>query len=162
MAFNPRLEQAKYIQGFLHAEDMPSVAADALEAGFDGRALRSLAGLVRPTSWEADPLWRTAQSEMNLIAMSKEDALLLVADWLIEEFESGKRSLRSTSKWLERLCWTNDYDERLINIFQLEDVRGVEGYNDPEIDSLLIECFKRFKKRDFIPPVDTLPYHGPL
>lgn len=141
---------------------MPGVAADALEAGFDGRALRNLAGLVRPTAWEADPLWQRAQSELQLGPMSKEDALLLVADWLIDDFEAGNRCLRSTARWLERLCWQNDYDHRLMNIFQLEDVRDAEGFNGAEIDALLVECFARFKKRDFSPPVDTLPYHGPL
>src|SRR5262249_22102880 len=51
-AFDPNLFVARWYCSTVNPEEMPAFAADALEAGFDGPALRRLAALIRPTSYD--------------------------------------------------------------------------------------------------------------
>jgi hypothetical protein len=56
--FNPNLFVSKWYCSMVGRENMPAfAAADALEAGYDGPALRKLSGLIKPTSWEIGTLF---------------------------------------------------------------------------------------------------------
>src|SRR5262249_4336336 len=78
--FNPDLFVAKWYCSSVGPEDMPQFAADALEAGYDGRALRRVAGLMKPTMREVGNLFQEAVVEIgNVKIQSKQQAVLLVS-----------------------------------------------------------------------------------
>src|ERR1700722_18842581 len=77
---DPELLQARWVLGGVGADEWADQAALALEQGFDGTALRQLAGLVRPTLRDFGHLPERALAEMGLNPCDKEHAVsLLVA-----------------------------------------------------------------------------------
>jgi len=50
LAFDPSPLAVQYYFGDLSYSELPNICAQALEHGFDGRALRRLAGLVNPVA----------------------------------------------------------------------------------------------------------------
>jgi len=77
---DPKLLQARWVLGRVDAEDWVEQAALALDQGFDGTALRQLAGLMNPTGRDLGRLPERALAEMGLDPCDKEDAIsLLVA-----------------------------------------------------------------------------------
>jgi hypothetical protein len=78
--FNPDLFVAKWYCSKVLPEDMPQFAADALEAGYDGLALRRLAGLMRPTSRDVGDLFERVLREIGTVRVqSKEQALIFLS-----------------------------------------------------------------------------------
>lgn len=63
---DPELLQARWLLNEIRSEDLPDLAALALEQGFDGTALRQLAGLVRPTLADLENLPEKAFADMGL------------------------------------------------------------------------------------------------
>jgi len=66
-AFNPDLFVAKWYCSEVWSEDMPAFAADALEAGYDGPALRRLASLIKPTLADIGDLFQRARDEIGTV-----------------------------------------------------------------------------------------------
>jgi hypothetical protein len=65
----------------LEGETLPDRACELLEAGLDPPpALRQLAGLVRPTLREAEPVLRRALGELGVAAPRADDVLLVALD----------------------------------------------------------------------------------
>lgn len=145
MPLDLKLEQAKYLQQVYDVKALPKVAQDALEAGYDSRSLRMLAGMEKPTVWDAEPLWFRAVEELGIDRVSVEESLLLVADALIDDVEVGRASASVTASVLARLCIQNDYDRRLLDIYSLVDLLAIGHANEDH----LREAFRRFKVRDF-------------
>ncbi len=77
---NPELLQIRWVLGRLSPEDLPHQAALALQHGFDGTALRQLAGLVRPTLRDLDALPSRAFAEMGLTAIDEKQAAASLID----------------------------------------------------------------------------------
>ena len=77
---DPELLQARWVLGGVGADEWVHQAVLALEQGFDGTALRQLAGLVSPTLQDLGHLPERAFAEMGLNPCDKEHAVsLLVA-----------------------------------------------------------------------------------
>jgi hypothetical protein len=77
---DPQLLQARWVLGGVAPEEWVDQAISALDQGFDGAALRQLAGLVRPTQRDLGHLPERALAEMGLDPCDKERAVsLLVA-----------------------------------------------------------------------------------
>jgi len=76
--FDPQLLQARWVLGSLGAEELVSEARLALEQGFDGTALRQLAGLERPAIRDLGLLPERAFREMGLGACDKDQAASLL------------------------------------------------------------------------------------
>jgi hypothetical protein len=72
---DPELLQARWVLGGVGADEWVNQAALALEQGFDGTALRQLAGLVRPTLRDLGHLPERALAEMGLNPCDKELAV---------------------------------------------------------------------------------------
>ena len=78
--FNPDLFVARWYCSKVVSEDMPAFAADALEAGFDGPALRRLAGLMKPASMDVGDLFQQSLSEIGTVTIrNAEQAAVLLA-----------------------------------------------------------------------------------
>lgn len=72
---DPELLQARWLLNEIRSEDLPDLAALALEQGFDGTALRQLAGLVRPTLADLENLPEKAFADMGLQPIDKFQAV---------------------------------------------------------------------------------------
>jgi hypothetical protein len=74
------LARTRWVLGGVAPEEWVDQAISALDRGFDGTALRQLAGLVRPTQLDLGHLPERALAEMGLDPCDKECAVsLLVA-----------------------------------------------------------------------------------
>jgi hypothetical protein len=75
---DPELLQARWVLGRLDAEELVSGAILALELGFDGTALRQLAGLERPAIKDLGALPERAFVEMGLKPRDKDQVVSLL------------------------------------------------------------------------------------
>jgi hypothetical protein len=83
---------------------MPSLAWHALEAGFDGRALRRLAALNKPNWSEVQHLLPRVRAELGMKVIATEEASYRVAKQRAQEIlESGKDPLLRTRAF--ELLW---------------------------------------------------------
>jgi len=72
--FSPELLQIRWVLGELSPEELPHQATLALQHGFDGIALRQLAGLVLPTLRDLEALPDRAFAEMGLRVIDEKQA----------------------------------------------------------------------------------------
>ena len=76
--FDPQLLQARWVLRDVEADEWVDQAVLALEQGFDGTALRQLAGLMNPDGRDLGRLPDRALAEMGLDPCNKEDAVSLL------------------------------------------------------------------------------------
>jgi hypothetical protein len=89
--FNPDLFVARWYCSKINPESMPEFAADALEAGHDGPALRRLAGPINPTSWDVGNLFKESLLEIgNVKILSKEQALIFLSRVTAADIVEGR------------------------------------------------------------------------
>ena len=76
----------------IYGEDMPGIAADLLEAGFDSPSLRRLAGEIATCSADVEELVAKVIREFGLpYPMPEEQAQLIFARQLAREVIAGRR-----------------------------------------------------------------------
>jgi hypothetical protein len=75
---DPQLLQARWVLGGLAADELVNQAVLALEQGFDGTALRQLAGFVKPSLRDLGALPERAFAEMGLQHCDKDQAVALL------------------------------------------------------------------------------------
>lgn len=108
--FDPQLLQARWILGRITADEWVAQALLALEQGFDGTALRQLAGLLNPTQRDLDYLPDRALAEMGLNLWDKNQAVSFLVSrsatltgetilTLLENFPNF------SPRWREHLEW---------------------------------------------------------
>jgi len=108
--FNPDLFVAKWYCSTVGTEDMPAFAADALEAGFDGSALRRLAGLVDPTARDVGDLLERALGEIGTVKIqSKEQALVFQSRLVAVDIVEGKIEALRGAEILARYAMALNY-----------------------------------------------------
>jgi hypothetical protein len=78
--------------GFLRSDELPGVAADALEAGIDTPSLRILAGERHPDVGELDRLFTRALAESQLEIPGRPAAIMMAARYYAERIFSGDLS----------------------------------------------------------------------
>jgi hypothetical protein len=116
-----RLVEAKLKLGKLYPEDMPQLACDALESGYDGPILGEVALLYKPTSSDIDPLLPGLKAELRLAEIDNRTASLRLAKSLACEILSGKldpipRLVRFAHLWRD-----GGYPIELSGLGQLDD-----------------------------------------
>jgi len=80
LPFSPQLIHARWTLGKLPSEDAPSLAQDALQFGHDGKNVRRIAGLVRPSQADLLPLMPGFLAEIGVSApLAREQAAWLLA-----------------------------------------------------------------------------------
>jgi hypothetical protein len=120
MSFDPNLFVAKWYCSLIGPEDMPSFAADALEAGFDGPALRRLAGLVSPTSRDLGNLFDRALGEIgNVEIRSKEQGIFKLARILAGAILDGRVDPILGAQGLSHYAFRAGYPAGLAQFDQL-------------------------------------------
>jgi hypothetical protein len=111
---SPTLLASRWVSGDLRGEDMPGVAVDLLEAGYDSRSLRRLAGEMQASNSEAlEPLVGAVFSELGVnYPMSEREAKIIASRQIAREVIAGKRNPWTEANHLEIAIW-NWVPERL-------------------------------------------------
>lgn len=98
MNFSPELVAARWYSGNLGKEDLPKLAQDALEAGFDGKSLRRLASLDLNDLADVDRFIEGALEEMGAPHLTKRVALLRLVGETLEQTLAGLRNPYEAAK----------------------------------------------------------------
>jgi hypothetical protein len=121
MPFDPRSVEAKLSLQRIHPEDMPSLAWDALEAGFDGPAVCRMAGLIKPGGYEVDMLLPAFMEQTQMCLLPKVQASQRVAYDLAREIIESDKDPLEYARTFERLWIAADYPIELSTLGQLDD-----------------------------------------
>ena len=127
---NPRRLAVLYYFGDLSYWKLPEIAAEALAGGFDGAALRKLAGLTNVSesdicSAEVDAAFKemgdAAFKEMGVAApISKDDARLALATECAKEAITGESNVFDAATHIRvHLCAWEDSPPELYRIIEL-------------------------------------------
>jgi len=76
MSFDRDILEARLALNRIPSAEMPRVAWDAMEAGFDGPAIRRLAALEAPTFFQLHEVLPAALDELHLRKLDKAEAAL--------------------------------------------------------------------------------------
>jgi hypothetical protein len=104
---SPPLLASRWVSGDLRGEDMPGIAADLLEAGYDGHSLRRLAGEMDASNSAAlEPLVGAMFRELDVnYPMSERAAKIIVSRQIAREVIAGKRNPWVAANHLEIAIW---------------------------------------------------------
>jgi hypothetical protein len=104
---SPTLLAAKWVSHDLYGEDMPKVAADLLEAGYDSPSLRRLAGETQvPSSAHIETLVGRVFRELGVrYPVSEQQAKIVVTRQIAREVIAGKRNAWAAASHLEIAIW---------------------------------------------------------
>jgi hypothetical protein len=90
LPFSPQLIHARWEFGKMATEDIPKLAQDALEHGYDGDNIRKIAGLVAPTYFDLQPLKSGFLMELGIRQqLNKRDAGLLLSRLIADGIAKG-------------------------------------------------------------------------
>jgi hypothetical protein len=141
--FNPDLFVARWYCSKVNPESMPEFAADALEAGHDGRALRRLAGLINPTSWDVGDLFKEALLEIgNVKVLSKEQALMFLSRTTAANIIDGRIDPLDGAETIAGYAMEAGYPESLVEFFALADMPRW-GEHAPPRSKLVEDIFEQ-------------------
>lgn len=102
---------------------MPSFAADALEAGFDGPSLRRLAGLLKPTAGDVGDLFESALREIGTIKVqSHEQAIVLLSRQTAMDIVEGRIEPVHGADILARYSIILEHPDFLVQFLQLSEM----------------------------------------
>jgi hypothetical protein len=119
--FDRELIEAELALDLIPSEKVPELAWQALEAGLDGRWIRRLASLERPTFFEVADVLPKAKIEMGLDDATVGKAALIVASrWAKEILERGEDPLLHTKKF-EWLWIKAGYADEINSVGNLDD-----------------------------------------
>ncbi len=119
--------------GHLAYDEMPAVAWEALEFGYDGSALRRLAAMNHPTFFEVGDLFDQAMAEMGQKPWSPEDALLLVVRPIAERILRGEIEPLEGVDQISNMVYTSQYFPTELDVFHYT-------YSDDCIPRILEGC----------------------
>jgi hypothetical protein len=104
---SPALLASRWVSGDLRGEDMPGIAADLLEAGYDSHSLRRLAGEMEASNSAAlEPLVGAMFRELDVnYPMSERGAKTFLSRQIAPEVIAGKRNPWVAANYLEIALW---------------------------------------------------------
>jgi hypothetical protein len=146
---SPTLLASRWVSGDLRGEDMPGVAADLLEAGYDSRSLRRLAGEMQASNSEAlEPLVGAVFSELGVnYPMSEREAKIIASRQIAREVIARKRNPWTEANHLEIAIWNwvpeTPELELIFSINDEVDWDSAERRTLPELKKALLRAFAR-------------------
>ena len=148
MSFDLGEIAVRYYFGDLQYWKLPGIVADALEQGYDGRALRILAGLIKPTAADIrDGEIDAAFREMGILAPIPEDkARLILAKQSAAKAISGESNVFDQATYIRiHLCRLKDPPEELRRIVGLsKEARNAPRAMWEQLEAELTEAFSEF------------------
>jgi hypothetical protein len=145
----PLLLAARWISYDLHGEEMPGIAADLLEAGFDTPALRRLAGEIEIHSREdAEPLTKQVFRELGVPgSFSETHAKLIATRQIAREVIVGKRDPYSAASHLQIVLWNwKPATEDLAHLFLVSDEFEWDADEQRYLPALLTDQLQTFAR----------------
>src|SRR5262245_46883751 len=102
--------RARQVLGDLRSDELPGIAAEALEAGHDVPALRRLAGLSGddPRTWS---MFEDVLSSLGISNLTPREALMRLAHHVAEQIVSGRVSPYDGARRI--WTWSIHADERV-------------------------------------------------
>jgi len=145
----PLLIAAWWFLHDLYGEDMPSVAAELLEAGYDSPSLRRLAGETNVThSEDVNTLVAQMLREMSVTdPLTDSQARFIFTRQIAREVIAGERNAWAAASHLRTVIWNRKAQTPdLRDISELLDALDWEAVNKnklPQLTSELIAVFAR-------------------
>jgi hypothetical protein len=137
--FDPRRIEAQLALGRILPEEMPPLAWDALEAGYDGPAIRRMGALDHPSGWEVDQVLPRFRKEIGLRDLSKTEASIRVAFDIATHLLESRKDPLPNLKTFARLCYEADYPDELMPLYSLDD----ELYLDASIYGRTLDAVRQ-------------------
>jgi len=148
MSFDPGAIAVLYYFGDLQYWKLPEIAANALEQGYDGRALRILAGLTKPTASDIrDEEIDAAFREMGVVApIPKDQARLILAKQSAAKAINGESNVFDQATYIRiHLCKLKDPPEEFQRIVSLsKEARHAPRAKWQQLEAELNEAFSEF------------------
>jgi hypothetical protein len=142
MPFDPSTFEAELALHTYLTEELPTIAQDALEAGFDGPHTLRLAILDPKSSSEIHDELPKMLNELGLTKISLEQAAIQLATVRAKQLlESGEDPI-SSLPYFHRLLWTGDYPEDLYELAYLSDDWEVYEPSPEEQRRLAVEALE--------------------
>jgi hypothetical protein len=124
-AGSPHLLAARWQSHDLYGEDMPRVAADLLEAGYETPSLVRLAGEINvSSSADVEPLVARTFRELGVrYPITRTEADLIVSRQVAREVIAGQRNPWAAANYLEIAIWgwRTEKNSTLQAIFEIND-----------------------------------------
>lgn len=143
MTFDPQSIEARITLGTIRPEEMPALAWDALEAGFDGPCIRRVAALISPSGWEIDQQMPGFMAEAGLKNILLEEASIRLARQLASRILSEGLDPLEYSKDFELLWIKSDYAKAIQDVGSLDDQKAIALQTEAKLReyarSLLLE-----------------------
>jgi hypothetical protein len=144
---SPSMLAARWVSHDLWVEDLPRVAADLLELGYDTPSLRRLAGeLALSSSFEAEPLVALVFKELGVQhPLPQIESKLTISRQIAREVIAGKRNPWASGGYLERVIWrTWVAPGPLPQIFYLTEQLHYEPMYRRDISELKAELIEKY------------------
>jgi hypothetical protein len=134
LPFSPQLIQARWVLDKLPSEEVPRLAQDALEIGYDGKNMRQIAGLMQPNNAELQPLVPGFLAEMGLAAtLSREEAGWLLARLVAEAISEARITPYEGARFIWREIanelWPNQQHPLLSFVGRASEYEDCESYS---------------------------------
>lgn len=121
MSFDPQQFAAEAALGIIPSESFPVAAQDALVANFDGKWIRRMAILEKPSGWEVDQVLPKMFAELSVQLPGPEEAALYLAKIRIRRIQqTGEDPLKSLD-YFNLLLSKADYPTALDELGWLDD-----------------------------------------
>lgn len=146
MPFDPSAVEARLALNLISSTDMPRLAWDALEAGFDGPALRRMAAFEFPTFFQIQEVLPRAMEEMHLGKLDNAEAAVRLAKMRAQEIVAANSDTFKHLRDFEQLWIEADYCQELVEYGNLDDevyVARQMGQPEQEIRAWLLERLNR-------------------
>jgi len=146
---SPNIVAARWAVHDIYGEDMPLIAVDLLEVGYDTPSLRQLAGETSiKNSADAEPLVNAMLRELGISQLpSEEEAKLLTSRQIAREVIAGLRNPWAAASHLEIVVWSWDSENAdVLAIFAIHDeINWERAYRRslPELKTALLDAFSR-------------------
>jgi hypothetical protein len=121
MPFDPQQFAAEASLGLIPSESFPSVAQDALVAGFDGKWILRMAVLDKPSGWEIDQVLPRMLADLNLQLPAPKAAAILLAQARVERIRSSGDDPLLSMDYFYQLWLKADYPGELAVLGNLDD-----------------------------------------
>jgi hypothetical protein len=148
MSFDPSEIAVRYYFGDLQYWKLPGIAADALEQGYDGRALRILAALIKPTASDIrDEEIDAAFRDMGIVApIPKDKARLILAKQSAAKAINGESNVFDQATYIRiHLCKLKDPPKEFQRIVSLsKEARNAPRTRWKQLETELNEAFSEF------------------
>lgn len=121
MPFDREIVEARLALNLIPSSDMPRLAWDALEAGFDGPAIRRLAALMAPDWSEVAYLRSDVMREMRLATVTAGEAARRLAKHRAKEILGSGADPLGFTKYFYQLWAHAGYPREIASVGCLDD-----------------------------------------